>query len=764
MPGRKRQRQVKAGSHMEAYVADLFQMAGYTVYLNDVRFDKEFDVVAEKSVGLDTSRILVECKDHAENVGLRQVSNFFNVSEMLIRSGRAQQAIAVARKGFTPQCRAHVAGLDRITSLSIEELEDQLVGLPTVRERTSVNVERARARLLQLPSGLHIPVECQVNSGENSIREVDTELDRWVEDAGSNLAVVFGPFGSGKSTSLLRFVERQRDGFKKTHWRTVLYLDYDDVAPTVAAGSDLLNAVVAFFDAPSLGSTRGAGRLSHLLVVLDGFDAVNRRAGLQLPTPDLRDIESVARSGIKIVIGSRQWSRGTNDELIRQLTDQPRMAGLGMRNPLILELQPWSPNTIKAAADALPGVDSTPLVNYLSNPNHRSVDFLRRPLVLQMLIEVGSDLLEGEQDLMATRSSTAGPRAHSAPHPLSIKGIYDGFIKLTLERDYDRNNSQIRFDDKMSILAQIANDIFQGERSETSGIGSVTGNGIDGMQLDLRVLEKITQTRQLVEPTLGPKYGWTFDFLHSVHLIVEVGSARTDPNPRFSFVHPTFYEYFLSRHLISRVLSGRSFGIAEHVSLANEALFDSLVPYFLTEARNEVVDQHLVSSLRGDIDNADRMVAIYLLEERPDILDLLKASPPQYATYLESKERHASSHFLKKLVRYQLLLMTGDPNRALEYVRYLQEHEREGDADLELSIFSVGEDPTDSLLRRLDSPHLRAAAPITIFRLGQFGNETAVPHLERVRSNLKERAVQGLIDHAIRSIQSRSATGRVEAN
>jgi len=196
-----------------------------------------------------------------------------------------------------------------------------------------------------------------------------------------------------------------------------------------------------------------------------------------------------------------------------------------------------------------------------------------------------------------------------------------------------------------------------------------------------------------------------------------------------------------------------------------EDLFDSLVLYFV---KNGLTAERIAKLFRlGVSRQADRVelgVLIYLLEDHESLMDIIRNVPSDYANLIRNWERSTESHFLKKMYRYQMALITGDLEQAFSYIDYLRSRETDEEEDLELRLFSVGTNPADYLLRRLINPNLLAVRPITIYRLSKFGDTASIETLRNLRDHNTSSSNSGdstklleLLDDAISKIGARAS-------
>ncbi len=749
----QKSRSRKLGMELEEYVAHLFRMSNYKVSLNDNRFGADIDVLVEEKIGSSTSLTLVECKDFRQPLNYAKVAKFVDTANMLVTNGKAEQAFVVSRSGYTPACRNTASQAGHVELLTIPELEDRLLKLNEIRNRTRDYLAHAKLNLTHIKAEFpRLPLRCMLlNHKKPQSLDIDMVLEDWLYDPYSNFAIIFGKFGSGKSATLVHFIDYVLENFGKTHWRTPIFMEYKDVITNMVGQSTVLESV---FDRLLLGDPvitaklKSKTQMKNFVFAFDGYDELHLYGTKQTPSPDLRQISDLISPTSKVIITCRRSYMSLDDELIKQLSDSSRAKRFGLIRPLILEIETWDIPTLKKAIKKLPAKRTRSILDYLETFRYKDVDYLRRPLLLQMLLELDLKMLGSERTL-------------------TVGELYDRYTEMILTRDFDRNESLISGRIKSEILTRLASDVFNATNIESSGISNLSEYGITLEQMTIRVMEAITSDPQLVLSYnwSASNYQWISDFIRTNHILTEIRTG-SQTKKRFTFFHNTFYEYFLAKYFLSKINNTEAFGIQEEHAHANEAIFDSLVIYFIKNGLDSLsYDRLYTLANRETLGHLDRMLAIYLLEDYPKILELLQNAGNGYRNYLLSKEKTISSHFLKKIIKYQLLLMYNDMNRAFEYVKFLREMEREEDAELEWRIFSAPLSSSEFLVKRLHNPQLAAAKPITIYRLGQFGNKMALDDLVRERSELPRGSpFQSLIEEAVGKIKSRLKKSQIRNN
>jgi hypothetical protein len=350
-------------------------------------------------------------------------------------------------------------------------------------------------------------------------------------------------------------------------------------------------------------------------------------------------------------------------------------------------------------------------------PDRDTSSYLRRPLLIRMLLNL---------DFGNTGSNT------NQNDFLALGRIYEKYFETTLSVDYDLNKSHITANLKQSILSNIAFDIF-------SGVDSTLENqialSVGFNRVSERVMEFVSRDpdlRPLLDGRNERDYNWTNDFLGtSNHVLEKVHTSSMyglADNNYFQFAHQSFYEYFVGCMIIKKIEEGN---LGLEFNSLSLAVNNSLVLAFVKELGGVKLYGNIKRFLiRPRINNEDRLILYYLLEDDPDFGTEIERSPSQYFDFIKQKCSEDASFFLKKVMRYQLVIKGEYP--AIEYVNAIERNEDEKSLLVEERLHGAEISVTKRLLQRLDNPTLWRAKYITIYRLGQLGDESAISSLQKI--------------------------------
>ena len=113
---------VEKGKYFEQAVRQLLELMGYEVSTNELIEGTQIDLVAQKSADLNGIRLMVECTDRIEPVGVPLVKEKSSI--LLARNpDYLQQLLYVSKNGFTAEAKAFARPNPAIRLLTLEELE-----------------------------------------------------------------------------------------------------------------------------------------------------------------------------------------------------------------------------------------------------------------------------------------------------------------------------------------------------------------------------------------------------------------------------------------------------------------------------------------------------------------------------------------------------------------------------------------------------------------------------------------------------------------
>jgi nucleoside phosphorylase len=630
----------------------------------------------------------------------------------------------------------------RVTGILREPSLDHELG--RLRSCTGQRLDEEEERLhpSTLPLAKSIPylgLNCRIESNDCGLpHNIDGMLDKWVDMPDSNFAIIFAPFGSGKSRALVQFSRRLLN--KGAGARVPIYLEYPEIASEARTAQDVKKHILAkALNIPNPNNVpeilMAPEHLDRLVVILDSYDDA-----FGLGPPHLSLLRELNSPNSKLIVSCRRFYESGDDELVLALRDPAMVRTSGLRNPLIAGIEPLDTTQLTAALEKLPDDRGKPILDYFSSPQFKDATFLFNPLLIQMLVEM--DIRE------------LGPN-----RVVSIGDFFDRFTDVVSSKDIITNLSRIPGRIKLEILTNIAGDIFSNPLS-----ASHMREGRKWTEVAIRVMEAVSESPLWMADQ--KKVNWVHDFITTNHMLVSMLPGVEEKGQHYRFFHHTLYEYFLAAYFVTRMSHGESLGIHEgKAGSADAKIFDSLVMSFLRHlvSRGGPELRRRLASLvrRENLSNPDRLLLNFLLEDEPGLMNLAESSSG-YMDFLLRYENSTPSLFLRKVIKYQLILAASDVSRAFEYVDMIKGSEGQADTLLEQHTFMATSSPSEFLLARFRNPKLISAKPISIYRLGQFGDSRAVAalkeELEALRGSTDPNAdrFRELIACSIKSIAKRS--------
>ncbi|GGR59884.1 hypothetical protein J2S40_000934 [Nocardioides luteus] len=530
-----------------------------------------------------------------------------------------------------------------------------------------------------------------MDTGDTKIR-LSEALDRWLEHSDSNLFFITGSSGAGKTVEVKDWADAHDQ---------VTYLSLRD------GQVDFDELVLSENASPT---------------VIDDFDLVSSTAEEHGVTrPDLSELRSGLGRGGRFIVISKRNLQTVRDELAEQLRSPTRMEDLGVVSPVVVRVDPISSEELKALGDER---DDDRMRNLATEMERVGGLMLATPMVLRQLY---STIQEGE------------------PAPRTQWDAYTVYLRHVCGQPWDRKGSRIPSKVRFETYRDIAWDLFVGmdepvpQTKDLIPVSRVSEWLFANLQRDL----DITRKRDFLT------YEWIADLLDHAE-IFGVSRRGGDSVESAEFTHETFYQYFVAYGIRDRLRDGR--GMALDGARFADMHMGPLVTSFLKSGfKPGDLDTVAALSVRESLSWMDRLICLYLTEERSDYAELLDRAPERYWDELEFVLEAFRSVFLRKAAIFQLLIKGRTP-----VDKYLDIMRREEDPQAiarERDVLGWGADITQALLARLHNPVLAPAIPITAYRLGQMGDISCVSHLEGLTGLSSDH--QEVVAEAIRRVKER---------
>jgi hypothetical protein len=275
--GRNRSKGGVAGpAELEAYVASLYAILGYSVKTNVPLGGQQIDVLVERHLeGIGVTRVIIECKYKTSgSVSNQDVFDTISTFGALMKSHGISHCVMVTNTSFSQQAQ-NAADNDRLFKLvRLPDLEDDLVNVADslLALKKGYESEQIFDEFLPQSAQGRLPYGKTDGQIENIL---DTTIE-WIEDFGEGFLTVLGDFGGGKTTFLRRLEYEYSSLFlqKKTRHRP-LYFTLKDYSFYEGLDDFITGSVRQKYQRnmpPNVFWT--LAREAGFLFLLDGFDEI----------------------------------------------------------------------------------------------------------------------------------------------------------------------------------------------------------------------------------------------------------------------------------------------------------------------------------------------------------------------------------------------------------------------------------------------------------------------------------------------------------
>jgi hypothetical protein len=243
---------------------------GYQVKHDLLISGSQIDLYAEKGDFLFKHRLIVECKDHKNDIGVDELRNFSSIINTLTKPAKPFFGLFVASKGFTKTAK-QFSKTSGINVLTFEELIGLSFNLDSIISGTIAQFECDEL------GKCYVDLSCQVTeSGSGTIyKPVEKFLDGFFPVTKKPGVAILGNFGTGK-TSLCKhyaYLLAKRINEGNSEFLLPIYINLRDLKNLFNIENDVYNILNTNYKA---GITE-SGLIQwfftgRTLLFLDGFD------------------------------------------------------------------------------------------------------------------------------------------------------------------------------------------------------------------------------------------------------------------------------------------------------------------------------------------------------------------------------------------------------------------------------------------------------------------------------------------------------------
>jgi hypothetical protein len=239
-------------------------------------------------------------------------------------------------------------------------------------------------------------------------------------------------------------------------------------------------------------------------------------------------------------------------------------------------------------------------------------------------------------------------------------------------------------------------------------------------------------------------------------LLLRYGSSL-DGGEQLCFSSTKIYQYFLAQDLIENLVVYSRLGFLP--TPRSLYVLNSFTPYFLRRLSLAVPEQsvaHMIESPSSSY--IDRMLGFFFIEDAPGTVPLLRRESRSYRQFIKNVGDIFSSVLMRKVARFQLILLSDSFELAFKYVDELRHSDYDNVDDMDAHVGD--QSPTSFLLERLTKADLYAALPITVYRLGQQGEDRAVEPLLCLHRRTRSVRLRSLIEESVNEINNRNENSK----
>ncbi|WP_457661277.1 restriction endonuclease [Sinorhizobium medicae] len=603
--GKRSKGGVSGPSELEAYVASLYSILGYTVKTNVPLGGQQIDVLVERHLeGIGVTRIIVECKYKASgSVSNQDVYDTISAFEALMKAQGISLCVMVTNTKFSQQAQNAADNNKLFKLVQLAELEDDLVNVADSLLALKKGYESEQIFHEFLPQSAHGRLPYSKNDGS-----IDNMLDstiEWIESFGDGFLTILGDFGGGKTTLLRRLEYEYSSLFleKRTRHRP-LYFTLKDYSFYDGLDEFIASSVRQKYQRNMPASVFWTlAKEAGFLFLLDGFDEIITGSDRADRAKTFLSLHRLITCGSPVILTCRPAYFVSNEELndlIRQVNSKTgqKNAGLparwdahlfniGETNTLARTNQ-FLFDKYNTTLDPLLDLSSTvanldvfrpaQIDEYLakfdedfqkvSNSSWSDVkseiekiydltDLMKRPIMLSMIKDT---ILQGQIDIR--RNNVIG----------GAFSLYDAYTSLNLKRDWGKSKGRKLLNEK--------------QRQEYAQLIALTMFKRASLEVEhseiVQVAKKLTSALEL--PADLNQYN-----PEQIAADIQVTTFLSRQGSSFRFTHKSFMEFFVAKSVVDRLNNHRlaKSSLAEPypreiISFIGEAV--SINPKLLTSA------------------------------------------------------------------------------------------------------------------------------------------------------------------------------------
>lgn len=247
---------------------------GYRVTRDILLSGSQIDLYAEKVDHLHTHRIIVECKEHSNYIGVEPVRQIAAVVSSCSSKSEPVTGLIVSKMGFSKTARAFASSSD-ITLLTIDDLlKMSFDPSPITKYIREMSEEDGLSQI-------YVDLSCTVQEGGigSMYKPVEKFLDEFFRTTRRSGVAMLGNFGSGKTTLCKHYAAILAKRFRSNEQTLLpIYVNLRDLRNFNNLEVDVLQLLqTAYGTRASAEGWQFWLRYRPTLLFLDGFDEMASR-------------------------------------------------------------------------------------------------------------------------------------------------------------------------------------------------------------------------------------------------------------------------------------------------------------------------------------------------------------------------------------------------------------------------------------------------------------------------------------------------------
>lgn len=289
------------------------QAIGYEVTLQEWNRNRILDMIATISEGTIYQKVLVRCIE-GEITG----KDVENVDEKLDR--KIPQAWLISDRRISCKARENSQRDQSIQVFNLVEFLQQKIWKNYIEKVNKVVNDS------KIPE-LYVDINCckkeigedegqVISNGEGNLIDY---IDNWLRERGKIHISLLGDFGSGKTWFCRYYTHRQLQRYLKnpSNERFPLLITLRDFVKSTTVQRLINDALLEQYELPFIGGAykvfQDMNRNGRLLLILDGFDEMARKADYQTVVDNFRNLAELVSENNKIILTSRteyfRWAK-----------------------------------------------------------------------------------------------------------------------------------------------------------------------------------------------------------------------------------------------------------------------------------------------------------------------------------------------------------------------------------------------------------------------------------------------------------------------